>query len=377
MSGGLAIDVRLERPGFSLAVRHAFAPAGLTALFGRSGAGKSTVLRIIAGLERSATGTITFAGESWQAPGHFIEPEHRRIGFVFQDARLFAHLSVRDNLAYGLRRAAGLDGPPLEAVAEMLGLTAFLDRSPATLSGGERQRVALGRALLARPRLLLMDEPLAALDAARKNDILPHVERLRDETRLPILFVSHSVSEVARLADTITVMEQGRIVLSGAASGVLADPSAVAHFGVREAGAVLDAGIVAHHPDGVSELATGAGSLYLPTLAMAQGTGVRVRILAQDVMIALERPSGISALNVLPVTIMSLHEGAGPGVLLSLRAGPDTLLARVTRRSADMLGLRAGLACHAVLKSVSVAQADIGANPPNTRPDARETGNID
>jgi molybdate transport system ATP-binding protein len=228
--GAFSLDVGGEQP-----LR--FAPRGLTAIFGRSGSGKSTLLRVIAGLERRASGQIRFAGQDWQGPGLFVPPHQRRIGYVFQDARLFPHLNVRGNLEYGLKRAAERHGPGLNDVADMLGIAPLLDRKPDTLSGGEGQRVAIGRALLSRPQLLLMDEPLASLDAPRKAEILPYLERLRDEAGLPILYVSHDVSEVARLAGQIVMVQDGRVVLSGEAQSVFADPSAARFFGIREAGA--------------------------------------------------------------------------------------------------------------------------------------------
>lgn len=358
----LDLDVSLSFEGFDLTVRHCFAPGQITAIFGRSGSGKSTLLRIIAGLEPEATGRVAMGGTVWQALGVHMPPEARGVGMVFQDARLFAHLSVAGNLAYAAKRARGLPGPKLgiDRVMRDFDLAPLLSRCPLGLSGGERQRVALARALLSSPRVLLLDEPLAALDDTRKAEILPYLERLRDHSDLPILYVSHSMAEVARLAADIVVLQAGRVLRSGSVVDVLADPSAVPDLGVRDAGAVLHARVVAHHSDGLSELAISQGTLLLPRFEAAIGAMVRVRIPAQDVILSLQHPVGISALNILPVVIGEVFQGDGPGVAIGLQSGDDRLLARVTRRSAKVLGLKPGLACFAVVKSVAVAQGDVG-----------------
>jgi molybdate transport system ATP-binding protein len=360
MNTGLDVNLALQRAGFALRARLSIPGRGLTALFGRSGAGKSTLLRAISGLETEAAGVIRFGGEAWQDGPTTVPAHKRRIGHVFQDARLFPHLSVRANLEYGLKRAKGRPGPTLDEVAALLGIAGLLDRAPGTLSGGEAQRVAMGRAFLSRPQLLLMDEPLASLDQQRKAEILPYIEKLRDAAGIPIIYVSHSVAEVARLANHIVLIEDGAIVLAGPARTVMADPSASDYFGVREAGVLIEAVVVAHHDDGLTELATPAGRLHLPKINQVPGASVRVRILAQDVMISLRRPDGISALNVLSASISRIREGDGPGVLVSLACGELDVLSRVTKRSAAALGLKPGLACHAVLKSVAVDPSDIG-----------------
>lgn len=356
----LDLDVSLSFAGFDLTVKHRFAPGQITAIFGRSGSGKSTLLRIIAGLEPRAMGRVAMGGTVWQAPGVHRPAEARGVGMVFQDARLFAHLSVAGNLAYAAKRAKGLPGPGLDTIIRDFDLAPLLSRRPLGLSGGERQRVALARALLSSPRVLLLDEPLAALDDSRKAEILPYLERLRDHSDLPILYVSHSMAEVARLAADIVVMQAGRVLRSGSVEDVLSDPSAVPDLGVRDAGAVLHARVVAHHSDGLSELAISQGTLLLPRFEAAIGAMVRVRIPAQDVILSLQHPVGISALNILPVLIGEVFQGDGPGVAIGLRSGDDRLLARVTRRSAEALGLTTGLACFAVVKSVAVAQGDVG-----------------
>lgn len=341
------------------------APPGVTALFGRSGAGKTTVVNAVAGLLRPREGRI--AAGDWVLvdtdKGIFLPTHKRRLGYVFQEGRLFPHLTVRQNLTYGRRFARAPRDTVQEArVIEMLGIGPLLTRRPGALSGGEKQRVAIGRALLSAPRLLLMDEPLAALDAARKEEILPYLERLRDETACPILYVSHSVAEVARLATTVVALDQGRVLRAGPTGAVLSDPGAVPALGNREAGSVLTARVVTHHADGLSELATSNGRLFLPNVQAAPGSRLRVRIHAQDVMLALDRPRGVSALNILEGEIAALQPGEGPGMIVQLRAGDDLILSRITRRSGAALGLAVGLRCHAVIKTVSVAQGDVGAD---------------
>jgi molybdate transport system ATP-binding protein len=358
---GLSVDVRLSNGSFDLQVAQDFPLSGVTGLFGPSGSGKSTLLRVIAGLETHAVGRVALGSDVWQDGDRGVPPHRRGVGYVFQDTRLFPHLSVRGNLDYAVGRAGGLGGPGMQEVIEALELRALLSRRPAQISGGEKQRVAIGRALLTAPKILLMDEPLAALDEARKAEILPYLERLCDQSRVPIIYVSHSVAEVARLAQHMVVLRDGRVLRAGRASEVLSDPDAVPMVGSREAGAVIEARIVAHHADGLTELAVTAGRLYLPRIEAAIGDYLRLRIPAQDVILARERPEGLSALNILPVTVTEVKIGEGPGAVVQLRAGQDLLLARITQRSVAALGLAPGVAAHAVLKSVALAKSDIGA----------------
>lgn len=337
---------------------------GIVALFGKSGAGKSSVVNAVAGLLAPQEGRVAVNGEVLldTSRGISVPVHRRRIGYVFQEGRLFPHLTVRRNLGYGAwvtRRKP--DAAATDRVVELLGLRPLLDRRPGLLSGGEKQRVAIGRALLSEPRLLLMDEPLAALDEARKADILPYLERVRGEMRLPILYVSHAVAEVARLADTIVILEAGRVIRTGPAGEVLSDPETVPAFGVRDAGAILAARVVAHHPpDRLSELRVGAGTLFVPEVDAAPGAELRIRIDASDVVIATTHPENLSALNILPATVTTIREGDGPGAAVGLDAGGDQILARITRRSVKMLGLAPGTRCFAVLKSLQIARADIG-----------------
>ncbi len=360
----LSLTLSHRFPGFTLDAAFT-APPGVTALFGRSGSGKSTIVNAVAGLLNPDHGRITLDGLTLldTVTGQSLPPHRRRVGYVFQDARLFPHLTVRQNLLYGRWFAPKAPGPTLDHIADLLGIAPLLSRRPGTLSGGERQRVALGRAILSNPRLLLMDEPLAALDDARKAEILPYLERLRDDLHLPILYVSHSAAEVARLATTVVLLDAGRVTAAGPAAQILSDPATAQTFGLREAGAILDARIEAQEDDGLTRLATPAGPLWLPRIAAAPGTPLRLRILAQDIMLSLSRPQGISALNVLPATIAEIRIGEGPGALVQLHAGDAVLLARITRRSATALGLHDGMPIHAVLKAVSVAQENVGTSP--------------
>jgi molybdate transport system ATP-binding protein len=360
----MSLTVDITHPFGNFTLNVAFeAPGGITALFGRSGTGKTTVVNAVAGLLRPQAGRISLGGQVlFDASAGISLPLHkRRLGYVFQDGRLFPHMSVRQNLTYGARFASkDAPGPGLDEVCELLGIAALLERRPGALSGGEKQRVAIGRALLSRPRMLLMDEPLASLDSARKEEILPYLERLRDHTDMPLLYVSHSVSEVARLATTVVVLEDGQVARFGTAELVLSDPDMVRQIGVREAGAVIPATLRRHHADGLSEFSVSGGRLLLPRIEMEPGASTRVRVLAKDVMLALDKPTGVSALNILPAQILSLRDGTGPGVIVQMLCGDDRLLARITRRSADGLELVVGKRVYAVIKSVSVARSDVG-----------------
>ena len=355
----MTLELRLTHafPGFKLDL-DLTAPAGLTCLFGRSGSGKTTIINAVAGLLRPDTARIVLDGVAL----HDLPPHQRRVGYVFQDARLFPHMTVAQNLTYAARirrqQAKGFD-----RIVGLLGIGALLDRRPATLSGGERQRVAIGRALLSDPRILLMDEPLAALDEARKSEILPYIEALRDAFGLPILYVSHALPEVARLATSIAVIDAGRLLAFGPAARLLSDPETAPLLGLRDAGAILTARVAEQAADGLTRLDTPAGPLWLPRVQTTIGHSLRVRIAASDVMLALTRPEGLSALNVLPATVRAVRDGDGPGALVQLDLGGQALLARVTRRSATALGLQPGLELFAVVKSVSVAQGDVGEGP--------------
>ncbi|EAQ04921.1 molybdate ABC transporter, ATP-binding protein [Pseudooceanicola batsensis HTCC2597] len=352
----LEVAIRHRLGGMEL-VADFSASAGVTALFGHSGAGKTTVVGAVAGLVRPDAGRIVLDGEVlFDAEAGTDLPVHRRrFGYVFQDARLFPHMTVRRNLLYGAGGDAGLG-----RVCDLLGIGGLLSRRPGTLSGGEQARVAIGRALLSQPRMLLMDEPFASLDQARKEEILPYLERLRDEAGIPILYVSHAVEEVARLADTLVVLDSGRVVRAGPAAALFADPGLAPALGPRAAGAVIPGRVEAQHEDGLTEVAVSGGRLLLPRIDAGAGAALRIRIAAQDVMLSLSRPERVSALNILPATIAELHPGQGPGVMVQCRCGEDLILARITRRSAEGLALAPGQSCYAVIKSVAVARGDVG-----------------
>ncbi|WP_372801860.1 molybdenum ABC transporter ATP-binding protein [Paracoccus seriniphilus] len=345
------------------------APAGVTALFGKSGAGKTTIVKAVAGLLRPDSGRIALDDSvlSDSSTGRFLPPHRRGIGYVFQEARLFPHLNVRQNLLYGRWFSRREAIASLPQITEMLGIGHLLNRRPAALSGGELQRVALGRAILSDPQMLLLDEPLAALDEARKSEILPYLERLRDDLAVPILYVSHSAAEIARLATTIVLVDAGRVIASGPAAAILSDPATAPLMGAREAGAILTARLGAQDEDGLTRLDSRAGPIWLPHIDRPIGTELRLRIMAQDVMIALERPANLSALNVLPATITDLTQTEG-GIQLRMDAGGEALLARITARSARVLDLHPQKQVHAVLKAVSVAPGSIGTTPSAVEP---------
>ncbi len=359
----LQITVRHRFAGFTLDV-DVSAPPGVTVLFGPSGSGKSTLINAVAGLLRPDAGRIVVGDRVLldTAARRALPPHRRRIGYVFQDARLFPHLSVRANLLYGRWFAPrGAQGARVEHVIEMLGIGHLLARRPGALSGGEKARVALGRALLAAPRLILADEPLAALDEARKAEILPYFERLRDDVSVPILYVSHSSAEVARLATTVVALQGGRVAALGPPEAVLGE---VAATGARGIASVLRVRVAAHHADGLSELDTGAGALHLPRVAAAPGTVLRVRIAAQEVILSPAPPEGLSALSVLRGTIAEIAPGRGPAARVVLAVGDQRLIARVTQRSVAALGLAPGQTCHAIVKSVAIAPEDVGQQAP-------------
>ena len=361
----LVVDITHRFGSFLLEAR--FVSDGrLTAFFGRSGSGKTTLVNIIAGVVRPDRGRIVLDDRPLVDTERriFVPKYRRRVGYVFQEGRLFPHLTVRQNLVFGrwftpkAERAISLDH-----VLELLGIGHLLDRHPGALSGGEKQRVAIGRALLTSPRLLLLDEPLASLDETRKEDILPFIERLRDEAQVPIVYVSHSLAEVTRLATTVVAIQDGRIVAVGAPTDVLGRSDLIASD-AAEAGALIEAVVAAHDPSfGLTTLRSAAGELQAPRLDLPLGTPVRVRIRARDVMIATARPDGLSALNVLPGRVVAL-DGAGEGsVEVVLDCGGIRLAARLTRKSVDALALAPGREVYAVIKSVALDRDALGRAP--------------
>jgi molybdate transport system ATP-binding protein len=348
---------RIDRGAFQLDVDLTLPGSGVTALFGHSGSGKTTVLRVLAGLERVAGARVALGDDVWQddARGLFVPTHQRGIGYVFQEASLFPHLDVRANLDFGRKRlkpeARRFE---LQAVAELLGIERLLDARPDTLSGGERQRAAIARTLLASPRLLLMDEPLAALDMRRKLEILPYLERLHDELALPVVYVSHAADEVARLADHLVVLEEGRVLGSGPLAETLARLDLAAHF-EDDAGVMIETTVEAHDTDGLSHLAFAGGVLLVGRRDAAIGSRVRCRIHARDVSLALERPRGSSITNILPAVVNAVGPGGMPGqVLARLMVGETPLLARITERSRRELGIEPGCALWAQVKAVAL-----------------------
>jgi molybdate transport system ATP-binding protein len=351
------ISISHAQGAFRLDAAFGFSKAGVTALFGHSGAGKSTIIHAIAGLIRPDIGKIVIEGETLldSSQGLCVPAHERRMGVVFQDARLFPHLNVKSNLLFGQRRAKDRTmGLAFDGTVALLGLGHLLERKPRTLSGGERSRVALGRALLMSPRALLLDEPLAALDAARKNEILPYLERVRDESKIPILYVSHSMDEVARLADRIVVLHEGRVMAEGSLFDVTSNLDLMGG-GAPLPGSVLEAVVSGHdEAHALSEVSFSGETLFVPRLSRSIGDKVRIRIDAQDVMLALAKPDGISANNVLAARIAEIRAGAGAYEDVLLSVGTAHLIARITRKSAERLKLEAEQKIFAVIKSVTV-----------------------
>jgi molybdate transport system ATP-binding protein len=362
----IEIDVSHRLGVFALDVR--FTSQGrLTAFFGQSGSGKTSLVNIIGGLIRPDRGRIAVDGTTLvdTASGVFVPTHRRRVGYVFQEGRLFPHLTVRQNLLFGRWfRPPHERKVQLETVLDLLGIGHLLQRRPGALSGGEKQRVAIGRALLASPRLLLMDEPLAALDDERKAEILPFIERLRDEANVPIVYVSHSLAEVSRLANSIVVLRNGRVVAVGDPGEVLSRTELVPQDAVEEAGAVIEARISQHDAQfGLTLLHSKAGLLRAPYLDLPAGTIVRVRIRARDVMIANAPPVGLSALNVLPGKVIELTKSAENVVEVYIDCNGVRLGARLTRKSVETLGLTPELPVYAILKSVALDKSTLGRSP--------------
>jgi len=340
-----ALDVDLTLPG-----------RGVTALFGHSGSGKTTLLRCIAGLERAPGGYLSIDGEVWQDGERFLPTYKRPLGYVFQEASLFPHLTVRRNLEYGLKRVDPASRKvSLDHAVELLGIGPLLERLPERLSGGEKQRVAIARALAVSPRILLMDEPLAALDLARKQEILPYLERLHDELEIPLVYVSHAPDEVARLADHLVAMAGGRVLASGPLGETLARLDLPIRLG-EDAGVVLEGRVAERDPEWqLARAEFPGGSVWVRDAGHAVGHPARVRILARDVSIALTRHSGTSILNTLPAVVVELAQDAHPALaLVRLDVGGSPLLARLTRRSAHGLDLAPGKLVYAQIKAVAL-----------------------
>jgi len=350
--GAFRLDARLRSEG------------KVTALFGRSGSGKTTLTNLVAGLIRPDRGrivlndSVVFDSER----GTDVPPHHRRLGYIFQEGRLFPHLTVRANLLYGFRRTPGSERTVgLDEVVGLLGIEDLLERRPGALSGGEKQRVAIGRALLASPRMLLMDEPLASLDNLRKAEVLRYIERLRDEFSVPIVYVSHSIEEVTRLAHTLVVLSEGRVVAQGAVRDIMGRLDLAPFTGRFEAGAVIEARVAAHDlAYGITRLEFAGGHLFVTGVDALVGEPVRVRVRARDVALALERPGATTFRNIVKGCVTAIVESDGPMAEVQLDAGGATLVARITRQSLHELGLREGASAYALIKAVALDRHSVG-----------------
>ena len=368
----LSVDIRTDIGGFLLEA--AFQSDGrVTALFGPSGAGKTTILNLIAGLARPTGGSIALDSDRFVDTSQRLwVPAHKRqIGYIFQESRLFPHLSVRRNLNYGRRHsrptAAWAD---FDNIVAMLGIGHLLDRRPAGLSGGERQRVAIGRALLASPRLLLMDEPLASLDEARKAELLPYLEQLRDRIQLPIVYVSHTIGEIARLADTMVLISNGNVAAAGDVGAMLSRTDLRHLIGHEEASVTLRLPIAGHGISGdATVLQHPAGPLTVPFIDRTVGDLVRLRIRARDVALALGEPGQLSIRNRLPAKITGIEKTTGPLVEVQLQSAGMPLLAMLTRDAVAALGLRDGQEVTALIKATAFDRLSLGMHEDSVKKD--------
>ncbi len=340
-------------------------PGELLALVGHSGSGKTTLLRCIAGLWRPEVARVRVGGQTWIDTAARIDlaPHRRRVGLVFQAYALFPHMTAAQNVM------AAMDTPDRAEALRLLDLVnlhGLADRRPAQLSGGQQQRVAVARALARRPDALLLDEPFSAVDRITREKLHAEILALRAHLNMPVVLVTHDVNEAQLLADRMAVIEGGRILREGTTAQVMADPEALRAMGIREVAAMLPATVAEHLPDGLTRLDTATGPLFLPAVEAAPGAQVRVRIMAHEVILSRARPEGLSAQNILPGRVARAVEGKGPAVTVHVAIGPDEILARITRRAADQLGLRPGDTVHAIVKSMSIARDRITRAPPGS-----------
>ena len=334
------------------------------ALVGPSGSGKTTVLRAIAGLFTPQNAQITVGGTVWTdtAAGQNLTVPARRVGLVAQSYALFPHMTAVQNVMAALGHLpASARKPAALRMLALVNMVDLADRRPTALSGGQQQRVAVARALARGPDVLLLDEPFSAVDRPTREILYAEIKALRASLNMPVVLVTHDMDEAQMLADTVVVLHAGRVLHAGPVAEILVDPLAIRSIGLAEAGAILSARVAAQEEDGITRLQCSAGPLFVPRIESAIGTSLRLRVLAQDVMLARARPEGLSALNILPVTVVAVRGGGGPGVLVELRAGQEMLLARITRRSADNLGLLPGVSCFAIVKSLSSTRVVITA----------------
>jgi len=353
----LAVTVKKQRGSFSLDARFELPTPGVVALFGRSGSGKSTLVNLIAGLLEADSGRVTLDGTVLLDTERHIDvpPERRRIGYVFQDARLFPHLNVTGNLLYGAKRS--LDEPYIDfdTVAGLLDLVPLLARRVHQLSGGERQRVAIGRALLSQPRLLLLDEPLAALDTARREEVLPYLESLRDRLAIPMVYVSHNFDEVMRLATQVVLLRSGAAIAQGGLTEMSLDPNLRAIIGPDAVGAIVDGAVCGNDPaTGLTQVQVGRGELNVQAADLATGTKLRVQMLARDIIVATQPPRHLSVRNSLAGSILEITSDDGNSDLIAIDIGGTRIMARVTKAATRELSLEVGLPVWALVKSVSL-----------------------
>lgn len=363
MPDSAPINIRLlqQRVNFRLDVDVDLAAQGITGLFGPSGAGKTSLLRCVAGLEAADRGRVSIGDALLEDSDQklSVPSEKRRIGYVFQEPRLFPHLSIEANLRFGLRRSQrGMPAQSFERIVDMLGLESLLARATAGLSGGEAQRVAIGRALLSAPELLLMDEPLASLDETRKNDVLPYLDRLHQDAGVPIIYVSHNIDEICQLCDQLAVMSDGVVVAHGDLQSVLLQTE-LPVLGGNEAGAVLRATVTAIDAENELTAISAAGhELWVPGRDLRVGSTVSLRVRANDVSLCLDRPERTSILNVLPARIEQLQDEPDGTVLLRMLIGAECILARITKKSRAQLSLQVGTQVYAQVKSIAIRQRD-------------------
>ena len=366
----MTLDVRYaHRLGdFALDVGFTVEARGVTALFGPSGSGKTATVNAIAGLMQPERGHISLAGDTLldTEAGVAVPIHRRRLGYVFQDARLFPHKRVQANILFGAKRTPNRPSQAtIDDVVSMLDIAPLLARYPGTLSGGERQRVAIARALLSGPRMLLLDEPLASLDAGRKNEVLPYLERLGDAAAMPIVYVSHSIDEVTRLADRIVLLNRGKVAAQGDVTDIMSRLDLFPLTGRFEAGAVVEATILQHDAeDHLTEVEFDGGRLWLPLVDAAEGTSVRFRVRARDVVLALAEPDAISTNNILRGTVTELRHDAGTYVDIQVACGATLLLARITHRSRKRLEIAPGREVFVIVKSINLDRRG-GAAPRN------------
>lgn len=357
----LSLDFELALGSFELSIREDLPLAGITGIFGPSGAGKTSLLRVLAGLEPAARGRVALDGAVWQDETKYVPTHERGLGYVFQDGRLFPHLDVRANLSFASRQGRGRDRDRdrglgrigFDHVVAALDLGGLLDRDTTSLSGGERQRVAIGRALLASPRLLLMDEPASSLDLDRKREVVRMIEALPERFGLPVIYVTHDVDELVRLADEIVILRGGRVADRGPLRDVLERVDLSDSGESVETGAMIE-GVVDAHTERMTEIAIGTQMLRIPRIEAAPGRRVRMRIHGRDVVVAVRRPDGLSIRNVLPAEIEGIETGESAHCRVRLRVGGQRLSAIITRDALDDLGLAAGQQVYALIKSVAL-----------------------